>query len=239
MALPRLNETPQYELTIPSTGELVRYRPFLVKEQKVLIMALETQDQRQMLNAILNCIAACVEDVDIHKLATFDVEYIFTQVRTKSVGESTTIIVNCEDTNCEGKTEVKIDLEKVALDTEIDHKTKIIKLAQDIEVELKYPTYHEFLENTQKDGSAVDMVFALMGTCISAVILNDEERIDAKGESAQEVENFINSLNAEQFDKVRSFVESIPKIKLDIEYACEDCQKHNKRTLEGLNDFFS
>ena len=82
MALPRLNETPQYELTIPSTGELVRYRPFLVKEQKVLIMALETQDQRQMLNAILKCIAACVEDVDIHKLATFDVEYIFTQVRT-------------------------------------------------------------------------------------------------------------------------------------------------------------
>ena len=82
MALPRLNEQPQYELTVPSTGQLVQYRPFLVKEQKVLIMALESQDQRQQLNAILNSINACVQDVDVHKLATFDVEYMFTQIRT-------------------------------------------------------------------------------------------------------------------------------------------------------------
>ena len=237
MALPRLNENPQYELVIPSTGETVKYRPFLVKEQKVMILALESQDQRQVLNSILNCIDGCVEGVNTSSLATFDVEYIFTQIRTKSVGESTKIISKCS--KCEGDNTITVDLEKIKLENEIDVKKKFVKLTDAITVELQYPTYADFLKNTSSDKSAIDMVFTLMGTCIEAVVMNDEERISIKDEPVTEVENFINSLNTEQFEKLRDFVDNIPKITLDIDYNCESCGESNNKKLEGLNDFFS
>ena len=237
MALPRLNELPQYELVIPSTQERVKYRPFLVKEQKVLILALESQEQRQVLHAILNCIDACVEGINTSTLATFDVEYIFTQIRTKSVGESTKIISKCF--KCEEDNTITIDLEKVKLENEIDVKKKSVKLTNDITVELEYPTYADFLKNTSSNESAIDMVFTLMGSCIEAVVINDEERVSIKDESVAEVETFINSLNTEQFEKLRDFVDNIPKITLDIDYECKSCGESNNKKLEGLNDFFS
>ena len=239
MALPRLNEHPQYELTIPSTGEIVKYRPFLVKEQKVLILALESQDQRQVLNAILNCIDACVENVNTKKLATFDIEYIFTQIRSKSVGETTDVNLSC--TACNEYTPVKINLDKIKLENEIDTKKKYIQLTSDIAVELKYPTYHEFLnsKSVQQDEVSVNMVYDMMASCIAAVIINDEERIEVQGESSEEVESFINSLNNEQFEKIGKFVESIPKITMSVDYICESCKQENTKKLEGLSDFFS
>lgn len=239
MALPRLNENPQYELTIPSTGEIVKYRPFLVKEQKVLILALESQDQRQVLNAILNCINACVENVNTKKLATFDIEYIFTQIRSKSVGETTDVNLSC--TACNEYTPVKINLDEIKLENEIDAKTKHIQLTSDIAVELKYPTYHEFLnsKSVQQDEVSVNMVYDMMASCIAAVIINDEERIEVQGESSEEVESFINSLNNEQFEKISKFVETIPKITMSVNYICESCKQENTKKLEGLSDFFS
>lgn len=239
MALPRLNENPQYELTIPSTGEIVKYRPFLVKEQKVLILALESQDQRQVLNAILNCINACVENVNTKKLATFDIEYIFTQIRSKSVGETTDVNLSC--TACNEYTPVKINLDEIKLENEIDAKTKHIQLTSDIAVELKYPTYHEFLnsKSVQQDEVSVNMVYDMMASCIAAVIINDEERIEVQGESSEEVESFINSLNNEQFEKISKFVETIPKITMSVDYICESCKQENTKKLEGLSDFFS
>lgn len=239
MALPRLNENPQYELTIPSTGEIVKYRPFLVKEQKVLILALESQDQRQVLNAILNCIDACVENVNTKKLATFDIEYIFTQIRSKSVGETTDVNLSC--TACNEYTPVKINLDEIKLENEIDTKKKHIQLTSDIAVELKYPTYHEFLnsKSVQQDEVSVNMVYDMMASCIAAVIINDEERIEVQGESSEEVESFINSLNNEQFEKISKFVETIPKITMSVNYICESCKQENTKKLEGLSDFFS
>lgn len=238
MALPRLNEFPQYELIIPSTGETINYRPFLVKEQKVLILALESQDQKQVLNAILNCIDACCEGVDSKNLATFDVEYIFTQIRGKSVGESTKINVACG--KCEENNEVKIDLNKIALQENIDIKNKFVKLTDDITVELKYPTYSEFMKKSNLETNlSANIVFQLMSACLEAVILNDEERVSIKDESADEVENFINSLTSEQFAKMQAFVEEIPKIHMDITFQCGSCEENNVRRLEGLTDFFS
>lgn len=239
MALPRLNELPQYELVIPSTQQTVKYRPFLVKEQKVLIMALESQDQRQVLNAILNCIDACIDEVNVKELATFDVEYMFTQIRSKSVGESTVVTLPCQ--HCEERAEVKINLEEIKLKNEIDAKRRHVKLTDDIAVELKYPTYHEFLETrvVKEDNTSANMIFEMMGSCIAAVIINDEERIDIKNESAEEIENFINSLSGDQFEKITDFIESIPKISMDVDYNCESCGKESKQTLEGLTDFFS
>lgn len=240
MALPRLNELPQYELVIPSTQETVKYRPFLVKEQKVLILALESQEQRQVLHAILNCIDACIEGINVKSLATFDVEYIFSQIRSKSVGETTTVTLSCN--KCEEYTPIKINLEEIKLENEIDTKVKHIQLSPEIAIEMKYPSYHEFLETKSvKEGATegVNMVFDLMSSCINAVILNDEERISVQNESPQEIENFVNSLNSEQFEKVTGFVESIPKIAMNVDFTCEHCNTANTRTLEGLTDFFS
>lgn len=239
MALPRLNELPQYELVIPSTQKTVKYRPFLVKEQKVLIMALESQDHRQVLNAILNCIDACIDDINVKDLATFDVEYMFTQIRGKSVGESTVVTLPCN--SCQERSEVKINLNEIKLENDIDIKRKHVKLTDDIAVELKYPTYHEFLETkaVKEDNIGANTIFEMMGACIAAVIINDEERIDIKNESAEEVENFINSLSGNQFEKITEFVESIPKISMNVIYNCESCNTENKQTLEGLTDFFS
>ena len=239
MALPRLNELPQYELVIPSTQQTVKYRPFLVKEQKVLILALESQEQRQVLNAILNCIDACVDGIDIKNLATFDVEYMFSQIRSKSVGETTTVNLLCD--KCKEYSPVKINLEEIKLQNDIDTGKKYIQLTPDIAVELKYPTYHEFLDTkaVKEDQISVNMIYEMMGSCISAVIINDEERIDIKDESAEEVEKFVNSLTTEQFEKIAEFVEAIPKISMNVDFACESCNEPNNRTLEGLTDFFS
>ncbi len=239
MALPRLNENPQYELVIPSTGETVKYRPFLVKEQKVLILALESQDQKQVLNAILNCIDACVENIDIKKLATFDVEYVFTKIRSKSVGETTDVNLSC--TKCDEYTPVKINLDNIKLEDDISLKKKHVKLTSDITVELKYPTYNEFLntKSIHEDTITANMIYEMMAVCISAVIINDEERIEIKEESGQEVENFINSLNTDQFEMINDFVESIPKISMSVDFTCESCDQTNTKKLEGLNDFFS
>lgn len=240
MALPRLNEFPQYELVIPSTQQKAKYRPFLVKEQKVLMMALESQDQKQVLNAIMNCIDACVEDITIKNLATFDVEYMFTQIRSKSVGESTTVTLPCK--SCEERTPVKINLDEVKLSSgQIDLSKKHIQLTPDIAVELKYPSYDEFLQSNSiiEGNTSSQLIYDMMASCIDAVIINDEDRIAIRDESAEEVENFINSLSGEQFEKIMEFVDSIPKISMDVEYNCESCNEPNKQKLEGLIDFFS
>lgn len=234
MALPKLNEVPQHELVIPSTGQQVRYRPFLVKEQKVLIMALESQDQRHMLQTILNCIDACVEGIDVNRLATFDVEYIFTQIRTKSVGETTKVYLPC--TKCEERQAVPINLEEIKLSSESNPSSTIVELTPEISVELKYPSYTDFLKSEPTQD--VNMVFDMMGSCIDAVIVG-EERMALKDETSEEVENFMNSLNNEQFEKIRSFVEGIPKISLPVHWMCEACGHENNRKLEGLTDFFS
>ena len=136
--------------------------------------------------------------------------------------------------------EVKIDLNKIALQENIDIKNKFVKLTDDITVELKYPTYSEFMKKSNLETNlSANIVFQLMSACLEAVILNDEERVSIKDESAEEVENFINSLTSEQFAKMQAFVEEIPKIHMDITFQCGSCEENNVRRLEGLTDFFS
>ena len=144
MALPRLNETPQYELVIPSTGNTVNYRPFLVKEQKVLLIAYESQDQKQIVTAILNCISSCTDDeIDVSKLSTFDTDYIFTKIRSKSVGESVTVNGKCQ--SCEHKNEVDINLDNIELVGNI--KPSTVKIRDDILLKMRYPSYYDFVTN--------------------------------------------------------------------------------------------
>jgi len=237
MALPRLNESPQYELIIPSTKQTVKYRPFLVKEQKVLLIAYESQDQRQIINAILNCISGCVSDnIDVSKLSTFDTEYIFTQIRSKSVGEKTTVIAKCGV--CETPNDVTINLENVKLKEETAE--EIISITESISVKMRYPTYYDFTTNEKIMAGEIstESLFEMVTLCIESV-MTEEENIVIKDEPREEIERFINSLSTEQFSKIREFIENIPKIHITIEFNCNECNELNKHTLEGLQDFFS
>ena len=237
MALPRLNESPQYELVIPSSGQAVRYRPFLVKEQKVLLIAYESQDQKQIINAIMNCISSCVENnIDASRLSTFDADYIFTKIRSKSVGEKVSVSVKCKQ--CEHRNDVDIDLEQIKLLGDV--KPAIVEITNDIHLKMKYPSYSDFANNDiiMKSHMTSEAIFEMLTTCIESVMTN-EENISLRDEPKEEIERFINSLTSDQFAKIRGFVESIPKITLDFDFNCESCKQNNSHKLEGLQDFFS
>jgi len=237
MALPVLNEVPQYELVIPSTEQKAKFRPFLVKEQKVLLIAYESRDPKQIMDATMNCISSCVEGLDVSKLATFDVDYIFTQIRSKSVGESTDVISKC--TSCEHENEIKIDLSEIKLnDINRDY---VVPITDAVNIKMKYPTYHDIITNDEilsENALNTERLFSSIKICLDSV-MTDEENISLKDESPEEIERFMNSLTNEQFDRITRFVDGIPKLKYEKDYKCEKCQSNNTIKVEGLQDFFS
>ena len=236
MALPRLNESAQYTMKIPSTGEEIKYRPFLVKEQKILLMAQESQDSMQIMNALLTCIENCTQGINVFNLATFDADYMFTQIRSKSVGESATLSATCS--SCEEQNNIKIDMDKIKID--VDSKLKnVVELTPSVSVKMKYPTYNDFIQaGVLSESSSVTE--ALLNTIVACMesIMTPEDNILIRDEAKEEVEEFLNSLTTEQFDKISEFVKSIPKMYQKKEYTCSNCGTKNKLELEGLNDFF-
>lgn len=238
MALPKLNETPMYELTIPSTGQKARYRPYLVKEEKVLMMAFESGEVKNALNAVVDTIASCLEeghDIDLDKLTTFDVEYLFTQVRSKSVGETSTFYAVCENPDCKNKTEVTIDLEEITVDAETNN---MVNIKEDVIIEMEYPTYKQVIsrqiENIENDPEAV---MDIICDCIVAVHMK-EERINTKDYSKEEVKQFISSMTTGQFTKVVGFLKDIPVMSYDLSFTCSNCGQDQTIELRGMNDFF-
>lgn len=237
MALPKLNVTNTYRLTIPSTGVEVTYRPYLVKEEKQMMIANETGDQKQMMEVMAKTINACVEDnINVKDLTTFDVEYIFTQIRGRSVGETADISITCNDTECGHKTEIGINM----MDARVDVKKtdSVIELTDDISVEMKYPAYGDVVKNFKAGEESVEFGFTMMARSIEAV-LTEEERIVLKDLPVKEVKEFIDSMTRQQFEKVGEFLEHIPQLKLDVEWKCAKCGKENEHELTGLQDFFS
>tara|TARA_B000000609_G_scaffold105201_1_gene80901 strand:+ start:1234 stop:1944 length:711 start_codon:yes stop_codon:yes gene_type:complete len=236
MALPVLNESPVYELKQPSTGEIKRFRPFLVREQKNLLIANESQDPRQMMNAILNSIQNCVEDVDITRVSTTDADYMFTMIRSKSVGESTSVVYKCKE--CGHSNKVEIDLTKVEVNGEKQSNT--IKLTDQVSIRMKHPTYMDMIQNSALDNpdKYVETTLSTITACIDAV-LTEEEQISLKDETKESIENFINSLTTQQFEKVMKYINSIPTMKYTSKFECESCHADNNFTLEGMQDFFS
>jgi len=237
MALPRLsNDRPIYEMVVPSTKETVKFRPFLVKEQKSLLVAFESQDQKQILNSMLVCIESCVPGVDVKKLATFDVDYMFTQVRSKSVGETSKVMSAC--TSCNEENEVTINLADIKVDYDGQLKSEIIELNQDISIEMKYPTYEDTLSFTQSEAaSGTEVLFNSIATCLNAV-QTKEENILIKHEPREEIETFINSLTTAQLEKITQFVDKIPTLIHEEKYMCKKCGHENTLTMKGLQDFF-
>jgi len=235
MALPKL-DTPTYQLKVPSTGESVSYRPYLVKEEKILMMAMESNDTNQMMSAVKNVIRSCTSDaVDVNTLAMFDIEYIFSQLRAKSVGEVSTIKVNCR--KCGSSNEVDVNLENVRVDIpESDVQT--IALTDTVGVSLRYPSVDAMIKaQADESKSDVDRVFDLIIACVDSIYSGDEI-FDAKEQSSKELKEFIESLNTQQFNKVRDFIETIPSAAIDVEFMCMSCSEHNSFEVKGLGNFF-
>ena len=238
MALPKLNETIKYSVKIPSTGETVRYRPYLVKEEKVLMLALEQGDEQISLEAIADTLEACIEEpINARSLPIFDIEYLFTQIRSKSVGETTTIQAKC--TECDTANEITVDISKVNIKVPKGANAKTVKLTNDITLEMKYPTIKDIAPrmNKYKNGNQTDQAFDMIAQCIDAVQMKDE-RFSLADESDEEVNAFIESFSTDQFMKVRDFIENMPRLKHDVDFVCGNCGHDNTLTLQGTADFF-
>jgi len=233
MALPKLNDSPKYDLVIPSTKQKVKFRPYLVKEEKVLMLASESGDNNQALQAIVDTIKACVsDDINTSELTTFDVEYAFTQIRAKSVGETSTVGVKCN--HCQTQNEVSIPLDDIKVETpEVSDK---IKLTDDISLKMKWPRYNDVLGQDLSNMTQTQQTFKLLIECIESVMTQDEN-FKFKDEAEEEKLSFVESLTAEQFRSVREYIEKMPKMKYDLDYTCTSCNENNTITLEGMQDF--
>ena len=234
MGLPTIN-TPTYELTVPSTKEKLLYRPFLVKEEKILLMAMEEEKDSQLNRALKQVVHNCTfEKVDVSKLPLFDLEYIFLRIRAKSVGEVAKIQVLCED---DGETyvSVEIDLESIEVEFQKDH-SDTIDLTDDISIQMGYPTF-EFL-NFKADQTEVNQLFDIIGSSIERVY--EGETIYEKADfSKKELKVFLESLTSEQFAKVQKFFETMPRLRHKLEVTNPKTKKKNEITLEGLQAFFA
>jgi hypothetical protein len=245
MALPKI-KTPTYELTVPSSGETLVYRPFLVKEQKILLMALESEDQTEMLRAIKQIIINCtIEEVDVDHLPMFDLEYMFLKLRAKSVGETTELKLghpaekNSEGDECKHRTDFSLDLMSVEVFKDEAHDTKIVLDEESgIGIVLKYPTLNlsEKIQDAASK-SQIEIITDMVVSCVD-VIFDREEVYPAIESTEDEISAFLNDLSQDQFEKITNFFTTMPKLKHDIEWTCASCGKDDKVELEGMANFF-
>ena len=235
MALPKLNSNPKYELTIPSTGTRARFRPFLVKEEKALMIAMESGNQNDALNGLVDTINACATDDNFSagKLTTFDIEYIFLQLRAKSVGETVKLGLKCSECGTTNDHVVPLD----SINVTVPEIEKVIQLEQDITIEVDWPTFNDIKSLTIVDDNT-ESAFKIISKCIKS-INTGTERILAKDVAEAELQDFLESMSSGQFTKIKEFFEQIPKLKHDIKYECVKCSHNNEITVEGVESFLS
>ena len=237
MALPVMSQV-TYELTIPSTKQKIKYRPFLVKEQKDLLIAQQSDDEKVMIETLKNIIRSCTLDkVEVDNLAMFDIEYIFTQLRAKSVGEYSELTFNCLECN-DPKAKMNVNIDLTTLKVEFNEKHKsIIPLFDTVGIKMKYPGLALFDKMNKLEGNQVDMIFDVIIECIDSIY--DEDTVyPAHEQSREELETFINNLTQEQFQKVQNFFETMPKLEKEIEFDCPMCKYHHQHVVRGLSGFF-
>ena len=240
MALPMMN-TPTYNMVVPSSGVSVKFRPFLVKEEKALLIAQQSEDLMVMVDTLKSVVKTCVmEDIDANKLATFDLEYMFTQIRAKSVGEIIELIFPCDndhgEDNEKARVKVSIDLTTLQVEKDPNHVAKI-DLFGDVGVVMKYPTVDIMKKLESLDEDNLDKIFDVVALSVD-YIYQGEEIFYAKEQKHEEVLQFLNNLTSDQFLKIQSFFATMPRIKKEIEYTCPVCQKQHKKMLEGMQSFF-
>ena len=236
MALPKLT-TPTYELEIPSTDAKIKYRPFLVKEEKILMMAMESKETADITQAVKDIVKECTFDkVKIDNMPMFDVEYIFLQIRSKSVGEVSKLKLLCPD---DKKTyaEVELNLNDVKVQVGEDHTNKI-ELDKGMGMIMTYPTINSFADGGIKDINASNMLEVISGCILQIYEEEGKKTYDSKDQTKKELSEFIEQLSTKQFKDVQKFFETMPKLKHEITITNPKTKKESKITLTGLNDFF-
>ena len=236
MALPKLT-TPTYELEIPSTDEKVKYRPFLVKEEKILMMALETKNESDIVQAVKDIVSSCTfNKVNLDAMPMFDVEYVFLNIRAKSVGEVSSFNVLCPD---DGKTYAKceVNLTDVKVQVEDDHTNKV-ELGNGMGMIMQYPTINSFAETGIKTITAENML-EVISSCILQIYEEEGKKVyDPKDQTKKELTEFIEQLNTNQFKDVQKFFNTMPRLKHVVKVKNPKTKKESEITLTGLNDFF-
>ena len=237
MPLPKIS-TPTYELELPSTGKKIKYRPFLVKEEKILIIAMESEDEKQITNAIKDVISSCIitRGVKVEQLSTFDIEYLFLNIRGKSVGEEVEVMVTCPD---DGVTQVptSINLDDIKVQKDKKH-NRDIKLDDSLILSIKYPTLEEFIRNNfSGDEISVDNTFDLICSCVEQVY-SEEESWSASDCTRKELKQFLDQLSSKQFKEIETFFETMPKLSHTVNVKNPNTGVDNEIVLEGLTAFF-
>ena len=239
MPLPKVN-TPTYELVLPSTGKKVKYRPFLVREEKILIMALETEDIKQITQAVVDILTECIltKGIKFENLSTFDIEYLFLNIRAKSVGETVEVNIICPDDNKTSVT-VSIDIDSIKVKKNRKHKN-IIKLDDNLSLKLKYPSLDQFIGSNfeSKDDQSISSTLKVITSCID-VIYTEEESWVGSDSTEKELEEFIDQLNTKQFQLIEEFFNTMPKLSHPVKVKNPITEVESSVVLEGLAAFFS
>ena len=235
MALPQLNSV-KYDLFLPGLGKTVEFRPYLVKEEKILMMALESQDQKQILSAVVDIIDACVfDDIDVKKLAVFDVELLFITLRSKSVGEGVDINMKCSE--CETENPVSIALDEINVPT-VDHESKTLMITDNVGVTLRYPSFQDVQKQKPEEMDTMDGVLKLLASCIET-IFDAEEVHDTKDLKESEVHEFVEQMNNNQFQSISEFFNDMPSLRSVVHFKCASCEHENEIELRGIQSFFT
>ena len=239
MPLPKI-ATPTYELELPSTGATIRYRPFLVKEEKVLVIALESEDNKQITNAIKAVLKSCIlsKGIKVESLPTFDIEYLFLNIRGKSVGEDLDVNIICPDDN-KTQVPVTIALDEIEVQKDENHTNKI-KVDESIMMEMRYPSLDQFIKNNFdfNDKNMMDQSFDLIATCIDK-IYTEEEVWAAADCTKKEMKDFLEQMNSNQFKEIESFFETMPKLSHSVSVTNPKTKVKSEVVLEGLASFFA
>tara|TARA_B100001996_G_scaffold312420_1_gene254561 strand:- start:5299 stop:6009 length:711 start_codon:yes stop_codon:yes gene_type:complete len=236
MALPKLN-VPKYKMKLPSDGRTVNYRPFLVKEEKLLLLATETGKEEDIVTAIKDILRACTDLKELDNLPTFDIEYLFLQIRTKSVGESVEVNIMCPDDE-ETQVPVSIPLNEIKVHKTRGHKTDI-KLSDEIIITMGYPSLDTFVKaNFMGDEGTVDQVFEMAASCVKQ-ISSEEEVHESADISKKELLEFFDQLSSKQFMEIQNFFESMPKLSHTVKVKNPNTEVESEVVLEGLAAFFA
>ena len=239
MPLPKI-ATPTYELELPSTGETIQYRPFLVKEEKVLVIALESQDTKQITNSIKTVIKNCIltKGIKVESLPTFDIEYLFLNIRGKSVGEEIDVNIICPDDE-ETQVSVTINLDDIQV-TKSENHEKRIKLDKSIMMEMRYPSLDQFIKNNFEfdDKNTMDQSFELISSCIDKIYTEDDVWVAADC-TKKEINEFLESMNSSQFKGIEKFFETMPKLSHTVKVKNPNTKVESEVVLEGLASFFA
>jgi len=239
MVLPRIS-TPTYELELPSTGQTIKYRPFLVKEEKLLVLALESEDTKQITTAIKTVIKNCIETkgVKVEALPTFDIEYLFLNIRGKSVGEEIEVNLYCPDDETT-TVPVKINVDDIKVQKNPDH-NKQIKVDDSIMMEMKYPSLDQFIKSNfdLSADNTMDQSFDLIASCIDKIYTEDEVWA-AADVSKKEILEFLEQMNSTQFKDIEKFFETMPKLSHKVTIKNPNTEVESEVVLEGLSSFFA